>query len=262
MNKNKVFVLLFFVTLVSFSQQKNINSYKYVIVPDKFDFLKTSDQYQTSSLLKFLLEKKGFVVFLSNDTSLPKELLVNNCLALKASVIDKSSIFTIKSIIELKDCYNKTIYTSEVGTSKQKEYKKSYHEAIRKAYASMKNLDYKYIADKDLTTKPTITLPIKEVVSENATKEIKVVNSLEIGMLIETTKLSNSIETLYAQKNSTGFQIVDTIPTIIFQVLNTNVNDVFILKDKNGILYKKEKVWVAEYYENNEFVIKKYTIKF
>ena len=40
--------------------QRSLNEYKYVTVPNKFDFLKSDDQYQLNSLTKFLLEKKVF----------------------------------------------------------------------------------------------------------------------------------------------------------------------------------------------------------
>jgi len=43
------------------SQTKKMSDFKYIIVPNKFDFLKKSNQYQTSSLTKFLLQKKGHV---------------------------------------------------------------------------------------------------------------------------------------------------------------------------------------------------------
>lgn len=253
MIKKIAFSLLFLLTISTYSQQKTLNNYKYIIVPDKFEFLKKSDQYQTSSLLKFLLEKKGFVVYLSNDEALPKELVVNRCLALNADIIDYSSMFTVKSKIQLKDCYNTVIYTSAEGKSKEKDYKKSYHEAIRKAYASMEDIDYNYSANEKITKKvvkkkPEVVLPVEEVVS--STK------------IIKDEGASINLETLYAQEKPTGYQLVNTTPTIIFQVLKTNLKDVFIIKGKNGILYKSENRWVAEYYENDRLVLKNYTIKF
>ena len=60
------------------------------------DFLKKSNQYQTSSLTKFLLQKKGFRVFLSTD-SLPVDLLQNRCLALTAIVSDASGVLIVKN---------------------------------------------------------------------------------------------------------------------------------------------------------------------
>ena len=117
--KNKLSSLLFFLALFAYSQSTKINNYQYIIVADKFDYLKTSDQYQTSSLTKFLLMKKGFKVFLSTE-NLPSELLQNRCLALTATVTDDSGIFTVKNKIELKDCFGTLLYSSKFGKSKEK----------------------------------------------------------------------------------------------------------------------------------------------
>ena len=73
MKKITILLFLLSVSLSAFSQTEKLNAYKYIIVADKFEFVKTVDQYQTSSLTKFLLKKNGFDVFLSNE-DLPKDL--------------------------------------------------------------------------------------------------------------------------------------------------------------------------------------------
>ena len=56
--KTKICVfLLILSTTTSLWAQLSINDYKYVSVPDKFDFLKSNDQYQLNSLTKFFLKK-------------------------------------------------------------------------------------------------------------------------------------------------------------------------------------------------------------
>ena len=86
-----------------FGQEKKVNNYKFIVVPDKFDFLNQRDKYKTSSLTKFLLKKNGFTVVL-NSEQYPKDLINNPCSALNALVLDKSSMFKVKVIIELRDC--------------------------------------------------------------------------------------------------------------------------------------------------------------
>ncbi len=49
---------------------------------------------------------------------------------------------------------------------------------------------------------------------------------------------------------------------MVFLILKTNVKNVFIIHDKNGILYKLGENWVAEFYEKNQLVTKEYQIKF
>ncbi|MEO9571336.1 MAG: hypothetical protein ABJH82_02525 [Polaribacter sp.] len=248
MIKKIAYCLLFFVTISVYSQNKKINNYKYVIVPNKFDFLKHSDQYQTSSLTKFLLEKKGFTVFLSNE-ELPKDLkLGGKCSALEASLEDKSSLFTVKVVVVLKNCFDTVLYTSEMGKSKHKDYKKGYHEAIRNAFETMSDFNYNYnnpLKNTDITLHKTDNLPI--VVKETNTK------------VKEKSKL---VEVLYAQEKGNGFQLVNSKPEVVFQILKTRKEDVFIIKGKDGTLYKIDDKWYAEFYENDKLIKKEFKIKF
>ena len=239
MIKKIAFSFLFFIVISTFGQKLDVNNYKYVIVPDRFDFLKSEDQYQTSSLTKFLLKKKGFVVYLSNE-KLPEELMLNRCKALIANVIDDSSMFTVKSKIELKDCSDRLVYASEIGKSKEKDYKKSYQEAIRNAFKDPIVRNYSYT---EKTINPATTPKV-------------------ITKIVAAKKVSTAQNILYAQATSNGFQLVDTTPKVIFSIMKTQQNTVFIIKDKNGILYQKDSNWIAEYYENNVLIKKIYQVKF
>ena len=53
-------------------------------------------------------------------------------------------MITTKLLIELVDCKNEIIFTSEEGLSKLKEYKKAYYQAMRKAFNSIQTLNYQY----------------------------------------------------------------------------------------------------------------------
>ncbi|MDO6674863.1 hypothetical protein Q4517_04790 [Tenacibaculum sp. 1_MG-2023] len=245
----KILFIALFVTTASFAQ-KTINNYKYVIVPNKFDFVKGKDKYQTSSLTKFLFNKYGFTALLE-DEKLPDDVVNNRCLALTGVVKDDSSLFTTKSIVELRDCYNKVVFTSQVGKSKEKDYKKAYHEAIRNAFKSVQGLKYTYIPSKEVAVvKKEVTAPVVSAVEVIKNKTVK------------TNEESMTKNVLYAQSITNGFQLVNTKPEVVFQVLKTNVKDVFVIKDKNGILYKNGDSWFAEYYKNGTKVTKQYQIKF
>ncbi|TVZ56970.1 hypothetical protein OD91_2274 [Lutibacter sp. Hel_I_33_5] len=254
--------VLFVLSMNSFSQ-KTINNYKYIIVPNQFEFLKQEDQYQTSSLTKFLFNKKGFTTFLNNE-SFPEELSRNRCLALTVKLKRNSSFLSTKNKIELLDCNNKVVFTSQEGRSKNKDYKKAYHESIRKAFKSIEALNYKYqpVSQSDKTV-----VSNKEISEISPLKVVKTVTQKNKGKVIKEVlpkeKLKvNENNILYAQSKENGFQLVNTKPEVVFNVLKTNKNDIFIIKDKNGILYKKGDLWFAEFYENNQKVIQKYQIKF
>jgi hypothetical protein len=70
--KKVLSVFLFLIAVTAFSQ--SVNDYKYVIVPVKFDFQNTKDAYKLNSLTKMVLEKYGFVAFLSSD-DIPEAIL-------------------------------------------------------------------------------------------------------------------------------------------------------------------------------------------
>jgi len=45
-------------------------------------------------------------------------------------------------------------------------------------------------------------------------------------------------------------------------LLQTDLKEVFVIKEVNGIFYKQDTFWIAEYYENNELIQKAYQVKF
>lgn len=263
MIKKIVFSFLFFTTISVFSQQEKLNNYKYVIVPEKFDFVKSVDQYQTSSLTKFLLKKSGFEVFLGNE-KLPNELLLNRCKALVGTVINDSNMFTVKSQIEFKDCNGTVIYTTEVGKSKEKDYKKGHQEAIRRAYETMANIDYSYkpatvVKNEVEALEPVI---VEEVTTEAVTQKAVTENAVVAVKKESKSVTSNTLDVLYAQPTNNGFQLINLKPEIIFVILKTNKKDVYVIKGKDGTLYKNGDNWMAEYYNNDQLVKKEYQIKF
>ena len=67
-NYMKVYALLIFL-FVSYSgyAQNTINNYKYVLVPEKFDFSREDNQYGLNTLAKSLLEEKGFSVYFDHS---------------------------------------------------------------------------------------------------------------------------------------------------------------------------------------------------
>jgi hypothetical protein len=265
----KNILLLFFLiasNYATFGQEKNLNNYEFIIVPERFDFLSQDDQYQTSSLTKFLLEKNGFVVLLDSE-AYPRALKDNPCKGATAVVVDKSSLFKTKVIIELRDCFNKLIYTSAAGGSKLKDYKKGFQEAIRKAHANMNDVTYEALTTAsrvEVENERSVEVPVvqEKVTTVKFVPERTISPSSVKTKEVAENKNLEAVGLLYAQPKENGFQLVDAQPTVVFVILNTHVKGVFILKDKNGILYKKGERWIAEFYEEGKVVAKKYQIKF
>ncbi|UAM98474.1 hypothetical protein K8354_01195 [Polaribacter litorisediminis] len=266
MIKKIVFFLVLLSCVSAFGQKINVEKYQYIIVPNQFDFLKSTDEYQTSSLMKFLFEKKGFKVFLSNN-KFPIPLEENKCLALFASVKDNSSMFRIKSSIEIKDCFGKILYTSEAGISKSKEYKKGYQEAIRNAFDAMTDFEFSYNSSKVVNKNndgestyeiktDTLAVPLSTIPK---TISIPVIKKQEVNK--ESIK-STFGAILYAQSIENGFQLINKKPEVVFVILRTSKKDFFIIRDKNGIFYKNEDHFLAEYYEGSTLIKKEFQVKF
>jgi len=133
-----LFSLIF--TLSSYSQ--DLSKYKYVVVPEQFSFLKEADQYQLNSLTKFLFEKYGFETFIEGEEKYVN-LSPDRCEGLYADVLNDSGLFKTKLEITLKDCRNQQVFKSREGVSRQKDYGTAFQAALREAFKSFEELDYK-----------------------------------------------------------------------------------------------------------------------
>jgi hypothetical protein len=242
--KNTLIILL-----LSFSvyAQKGINNYKYIMVPIQMEIFNKSDKYQTSSLAKFLFNKNGFRAFLNTD-DLPYDLAQNKCLALTAGLEEGSGMFSTKLTLVLKNCYNEVIFRAEEGRSKIKEYKRAYQEALRKSFSSIKRLNYHYKPDAE--TKKSVNLNV----SVNRNKNIETVKK-------KKPKLeSTSIYDVTAERTLSGYKLKDNEGKFLYELLTTSDPNVFIIKDKNGVLLKsKQGLWSAQFY--NEGILHKEIVK-
>ena len=280
MIKRILFLAIILLGISSSYAQNNINEYKYIIVPNTFEFLKEADQYRLNSLTKFLFEKYEFSALMEED-DMPKDFDDNICLALKANVIDDSGMFKTKLSVQLKNCKGDIVFTSKEGTSREKKFAVAYNEALRQAFQSFKTLNYKY--------EPKETEAIVSKTEENVTnnqeikqlkEEIKALKKLKenhqviaqsevkkatpIKVEEKSVEVNNAVvnNVLYAQKINNGFQLVDQTPKIIYSIKNTGLNNVFLVEGKEAIIYKVDANWVLEYYENSELKTKLLNIKF
>ncbi|WP_298530494.1 hypothetical protein [uncultured Algibacter sp.] len=277
--------------------QKSINNYKYVIVPNKYDFLKENDQYQLNSLTQFLFEKYGFEAIMEG-TDYPEDLNFNRCLALDSDVIKDSSMFTTKLKVVLKDCNGKLVYESVLGISREKEFKIAYNKALREAFKSFETVNYSYRPDDGVIGLGATAVvkseseeikqlkqQIQELESEKEVGASKVSEnssnaSLAVPAVVATTAVvaketpkpvNETVEenskkvldsVLYAQKIENGYQLVDSSPKVVYKVKKTNLENVFLVEGKSAVVFKIGDDWVVEYYENNVLKQKTLNIKF
>lgn len=251
MSAIKKYFLLSFL-LISFSgyAQNTINNYRYVLVPEKFSFLKQENQYNLNALTKKLLEDKGFTVYYDN-TDLPEEIANNKCKALTLDILGKSTMFSTNLTLLLKDCKGSVLFKGKEGKSREKEYDISYTNALREAFTSLNDLPYAYtpttnVQEEVKTVTVTVTPPPPPTQTPVTTEKVEING------------------TLYAQATANGYQLIDTSPKIVFTLLKTSTPDYFIATNGNvnGIVFKKNENWFFDYYKNDQLVSEKLSVKF
>ncbi|WP_452222892.1 hypothetical protein [Lacinutrix chionoecetis] len=276
--KKTILLFLAILAFSSVSAQQELNDYKYVIVPKTYDFLKEADQYRVNSLTQFLFEKYNFEAFMEGDI-LPSDYGRNNCLGLKADVLKKSTLFKTKLTLQLKNCKEEIIYTSPEGTSREKNFKVAYNEALRNAFENFENVNYQYNPENAI--KNTEATPLAEASQEEIKKlkdEIKILKETknetkkeELPKKQETPVSINSKtvkepsvakNTLYSQATSNGFLLLDKTPKVVYTILNSGKKDVFIVKDKEAVIYKLNGKWVIAEVKGDDLQVKALDIKF
>lgn len=264
----KVLNLYVLLAVCALNAQQSVNNFKYVIVPKQFEFQRSQNQYKLNEMTEFLLEKYNFNAVSEGD--LPEDLYRNNCLGLKALVVDDSNMFVTRLKVELRDCKNNLVYTSKVGKSKQKEYRATYQEALRRTFQSFKSLNYKYEPSEsplqESTEQPEVPVTPEPPKTEALKTEVVAEEVMTLPEETEEATNNDPAETagqvLYAQAIPMGYQLIDTTPKVMFQLLKTSKEDVYLLKEKKGLFYKEGDFWIAEFWENDRLLKEKYQVKF
>ncbi|MBU2928737.1 hypothetical protein [Winogradskyella psychrotolerans] len=256
MFKKIVFAVSFCLLSLFGYAQNNINDYKYIIIPKAFEFSKSDDQYQLNSMLEFFFNKYGYEAYFVDELS--SDLKKDPCLALTAGVSnDKGGMFKTKLEIILKDCYDVEIMRSKIGESRLKDFDKAYSQALREAFETFQNMDYKFVGKEKVVAQPEAIQPkiakqpVKEIVKIEEVaviKETKEQPKEKVTALPVKAKENTKPELYYAQAISNGFQLVNSEPKVIMILLNSSAKDIFIVKDKNAIVFKKDDQWI--YSEN------------
>ncbi|MEO8516407.1 MAG: hypothetical protein ABI426_06665 [Flavobacterium sp.] len=226
MKKLACLLLLLIVTISSYAQL-GVNDYKYAQLPSKLEFQEVQNQYRINATIKFFLEQRGFVVYYDTDIQ-PQEFASTNCNKFFVNVVRTSTLFSTKIKIELKDCTNKVLVTSEEGVSRQKEFGAAYNEALRTALKSLERIKYNGKAG----TIETVAITENKIVAKPVNVNPQLNQPLKIeGLLLSRT----SNPEIYLAVGAEG---------------------------KNGVVFKKVNDWFFEYYLNGKLVSEKLEVKF
>jgi hypothetical protein len=248
--------LLLAVLLSSYCFSQTVNDYKAVLIPLKFEFTKTDNQYRLATLSKFDLNKAGFQAFYANET-LSREN-GDRCSLLYYDVVKENSFLTTKLYVTLKDCNGKIIFKSDMGISKEKDYQLAYTEALNKAFVSVYALHYKY--NEAASTNSGLISNQSPVAVAPAAPVAEPIREA-VGL---PSAIVDGAKMLYAQPTATGFQLIDSTPKVILKVYTTSRKDAFIATKGNtqGILIAVGNQWVFEYYLNDKLISERVDVKF
>lgn len=206
------------------SAQTDFNKYKYIIVPEQYSFLREADQYQLNSLTKFLFEKYGFEALMENEAK-PLDLKAKPCLALRANVYNESSFLTIKLKFDLRDCHERVVYSSPEGKSREKDFAKGYKLALRDAFESLSSINYQYQPEEEVSNDNVASGTVEQYTNKDGSEPL------------ETNFLT-------AVAINNGYILKDANNNIVMTLYFSGATDVFIVKGKEGIVFKRDSTWV------------------
>lgn len=266
MKKQFLFLLLL---VSSFGIAQTLNDYKTVVVPLKFEFLKSENQYRISTLSKFNLNKVGFDVYYSNQV-VPDD--INRCAVLNYDIVKESGFLTTKLYITFKDCYGKIVYQSQIGLSREKDFQLAYTDALNKAFASLYELEYQFngganVALEEKPEKPEKREKVEKVEKIERVEKVEKVEEVKqsIPATVVVNKSLDPNELLYAQPLAGGnYQLIDSKPSVVMKIYKTSDANSFLAQKGNqqGVLIKKENQWFFEYYQDDKLVSEKINVKF
>jgi hypothetical protein len=179
------------------------------------------------------LQKYGFETYFNNEEA-PDEFIQSNCNKIFVDVAESSNIFITKLKVTIKDCKGTILATSDIGTSKEKEYRVAYNEALRMAFDNFTEL-------KSHQYQPNI----KKVELSN-----EIVSEAVKGYSQETTsEVLNRKLSVVTTEN--GFDLYSVESKLVLSAKVTSLKNVYIAVagvEKGLLLKGYDGLWYFEYY--------------
>lgn len=254
--KNLISVLVFtLISCFSFSQS-SINDYEMAIIPAKFVFQKTENEYRINTTIKAFLKQKGFDAYVSSDV-LPEGFLDYNCNKLTVNAIEENTLFSTKIKIEFKDCKNVVLFTTDLGESRTKDLAQAFNQALLATLKSFDKAKYKFSGKTYYNEEAQEKLKSRDV--ENISTEITKVTKSENGVIYEKVdKVEKS------EPKEVFVKVVNKINNEELILCQTTRSAIYLcnLNGKNGIVFAKNDIWFFEYLDYGKLVSEKLDIKF
>ena len=263
--KTRILFLMLFVASYSFAQ--SVNDYKAVIIPMKYDLQKSDNQYRLQTLTKMNLQKAGFQAFYNNE-QIPAEFS-DRCSLLYIDVIKENAFLVTKLFITFKDCNNAVVFKSEIGKSREKEFEKTYAEALNEAFKSVFALNYQYNGGaNNVSSKSTVAVYAPVTPYPGAAAPVAVSPAVAVPVVASKNEPNiaetKSLGVLYAQPTSYGYQLIDSEPKVVMKLYKTSNSASYMAKkgEVQGALVSKDNQWFFEYYQGDKLVSEKIDVKF
>lgn len=261
----KTMAMFLFMGLSLLPAQAQLDNYKYFVVPKRFETFKDVNQYQTSTLVKFLLTKYAFDPIY--DDAIPEELFLNKCLGLTSQLEDNSTYLQTVVAIVFYDCRGQEVFRTQEGKSKNKEFKEAFSESIQEAMKTMALISHNYQGSEEKTVEepvvaqapdPVDTIPEPETLvstAEPAVVAVIVEEASEPSAIEETeSEASEAVKpeiTYWEQTASNnGFILTHPEKEVTWVLMKTSTAEVFmaISTTRQGVAFKQPKGWRLEYY--------------
>lgn len=244
MKKLYTLFLALLLSIPAFSQDI-LNDYSPIIVPKQFSCFNKENKYKSSTLVAMLLRNSNFKVLYSNSPEI--QALPDRCKALHVDLVNNSGMFVTKVFAVFKDCNQVEIYRTPIGKSKIKKYEKSFQQAIRNSFESLKSFSHSYnppISEKKAPEKVVVDYSkdvkdVKEtkakVANAQANKDDKVTkNIIKLEIPLKFVKKGNGVFHIVDQNNQTRFKVKQSMLEGVYNVLDNN---------NSGLLYKQNNIW-------------------
>jgi len=271
--------LTLFLLFASYSFAQSVNDYKAVIIPMKYDFQKSDNQYRLQTITKINLQKAGFKAFYATEP-IPAEV-TDRCSLLYFDVKKDNGFLVTKLFVTFKDCFGNEIYKSDIGKSREKEYEAAYTESLNNVFNNVYALNYAYNGNTNFAAKagitaqslpflgtpsvaaPSVAAPAVDIIPAAAAVAVPVV-AVSTPKSEPRISETNTANLLYAQPTSYGYQLIDSEPKVIMKVYKTSNPASYMAKkgDLQGALVSKDNQWFFEYYQNDKLVSEKIDVKF
>jgi len=275
---------LIFIISITNEAQAQFDDYKYIVVPKRFDGFSNDNQHQTSSLVKQLFDKKGFNT--AYQGALPDDLEEERCLGIYVHMLDKSTMFTTKTTLIMKDCQGKEVFTSLQGRSKEKDYKASYTAALKDAFRSFEGISHSYVDKTPEVSEEPVAVSFKNDIkklerpnlSKNQDPMVEQESSEERQYYkdhrpvtsdyrkVEDKEVKKDMVNQVATPEEQSFESETPEESNIIKgesTISSSPNVFFAKADSiNGVVFSQAGKWIFEYYYEDQLMSKELNIKF